>query len=826
MHSFIARFSYLLSAPVCARLTLAALVMTFCVSLTFGQEHRKPWTDRDEPMEEYDQPPALFYTTGVSPAMDAPFGGFVSHQVNVNSNGQNITGDAGNEPSIVVDPTNHNRMAIGWRQFNSVGSNFRQGGYGYTTDGGTTWTFPGVLENNVFRSDPVLFAQEDGKFFYNSLLQTFFDNIYRSLDFGATWTNLQPAGQNATGGDKQWHLIDNIPTSTGYHFQYQAWSTSGNNWQGRQFSRSTDGGVTWQSPVNIPGQPIWGTLDVDTNGNVFVGGEGNNFLCVRSSNAKNGTVTPSFDQSTVVDLGGDLGFSEPINPEGLVGQSFLYIDRSGTSTNNNIYMGACVIPTGFSTGSDFMFARSTNGGVSFSPPVRINDDPINHNKWHWQGTFGVAPNGRIDAVWLDTRNAANNNDSQLFYSYSTDAGATWAANVAVGPSFNPHIGYPQQNKMGDYMTIISDSTGGDVAYAATYNNEEDVYYVRVGPAGGPSPTPTPTPPATPTPTPTPPVTPTPTPPTTPTPTPPTTPTPTPTTTPTPPATPTPSPSPSPSVSPSPRTAFDYDGDHFADVSVFRPSEGAWYIMRSRDGFTVTTFGLSTDKIVPADLDGDTKTDLAVYRPSSGTWFIVNSSDASVRAVQFGTAEDLPTPADFDGDGHADIAVYRPSSGVWYRLDSSTGQFRATQFGISEDKPVAGDYDGDGRADIAVYRPSSGIWYRLNSSTGFSATQFGASGDLTTPADFDGDGRTDIAVYRPGNGSWYILRSTLGFMGLQFGISTDIPAAADFDGDGKADITVFRPSDNHWYRLNSLNGSFIATPFGVNGDRPTPAAFRY
>ena len=51
-------------------------------------------------------------------------------------------GDAANEPSICVDPTNRNKMAIGWRQFNSVSSNFRQGGWGYTTNGGTSWTFP------------------------------------------------------------------------------------------------------------------------------------------------------------------------------------------------------------------------------------------------------------------------------------------------------------------------------------------------------------------------------------------------------------------------------------------------------------------------------------------------------------------------------------------------------------------------------------------------------------------------------------------------------------------------------------------------------------
>ena len=94
----------------------------------------------------------------------------------------------------------------------------------------------------------------------------------------------------------------------------------------------------------------------------------------------------------------------------------------------------------------------------------------------------VAPNGRIDSVWLDTRNAANNTDSQLFYSFSTDGGVTWAPNVAVSSSFNPFLGYPNQNKLGDYLTIVSDNTGGNVAYAATFNGEEDVYYVRVAPA--------------------------------------------------------------------------------------------------------------------------------------------------------------------------------------------------------------------------------------------------------------------------------------------------------------------------------------------------------
>lgn len=61
---------------------------------------------------------------------------FYTIQVNVDENGNNIVGDAANEPSIAFDYTNPDRIAIGWRQFDDVSNNFRQAGYAYTTDGG------------------------------------------------------------------------------------------------------------------------------------------------------------------------------------------------------------------------------------------------------------------------------------------------------------------------------------------------------------------------------------------------------------------------------------------------------------------------------------------------------------------------------------------------------------------------------------------------------------------------------------------------------------------------------------------------------------------
>src|SRR5207302_71178 len=178
-------------------------------------------------------------------------------------------------------------------------------------------------------------------------------------------------------------------------------------------NRSTDAGVTWETPIDIPNEPIFGTLDVDSNGNLYVGGEGFDFRCARSSNAQFGNQTPVFDQVTPVNMGGDLA-GGGINPGGLDGQAFLAVDHSGTATNDNVYMLASVQPPGRST-TDVMFARSTDGGATFSAPVRVNDDD-NPSKWHWFGTFSVAPNGRLDAVWYDNRNA-NNLDSQLFYAY-------------------------------------------------------------------------------------------------------------------------------------------------------------------------------------------------------------------------------------------------------------------------------------------------------------------------------------------------------------------------------------------------------------------------
>jgi hypothetical protein len=274
------------------------------------------------------------------------------------------------------------------------------------------------------------------------------------------------------------------------------------------------------------------------------------------------------------------------------------------------------------------------------------------------------------------------------------------------------------------------------------------------------------------------------------------------------------------------TLYDYDGDGRADVSVFRPSEGNWYLLQSQNGLSTQNFGLNGDIITPGDFDGDGKTDLGVFRPSTGAWWYKSTINSGFYTVQFGTNGDIPLAEDFNGDGRADFVVYRPSSSTWYRL-SSTGQYAPIVFGTAGDIPLVADMDGDGKADPTIYRPSTGTWWYASSISGlFTALQWGSATDTPVPGDYDADGKTDPAYFRPSDGAWFILYSGTGYStytGVFWGTGGDRPVAADYDGDGKADIAIYRPSNAMWFIRQSSGGS-TGVNFGLSSDKPTPSAF--
>jgi hypothetical protein len=277
--------------------------------------------------------------------------------------------------------------------------------------------------------------------------------------------------------------------------------------------------------------------------------------------------------------------------------------------------------------------------------------------------------------------------------------------------------------------------------------------------------------------------------------------------------------------------IDFDGNGLTEATIFRPSNGTWYVKTTGFGGTLVTtqFGVSGDMPMAGDYDGDGRSDIAVFRPSSGDWFILRSSDQSFAGVHFGAAGDKAIPGDYDGDGTSDIAVYRPSNGGWYYLHSSDGSFHAVGFGISSDSPVPADLDGDGKVDITVFRPSEGAWYSLSSSTGaFSGRNWGSSGDIAVAADYDGDGKDDIAVWRPSNGSWFALRSYNGAMlALPWGTAGDIPVIGYAGGSNSGQSppyaipAIYRPGTGIFYAAFS---GFEGTPVGSGSDIPAASVY--
>lgn len=271
-------------------------------------------------------------------------------------------------------------------------------------------------------------------------------------------------------------------------------------------------------------------------------------------------------------------------------------------------------------------------------------------------------------------------------------------------------------------------------------------------------------------------------------------------------------------------AFDFDGDHKTDLSIFRPGPGEWWYQRSSDGGNAATqFGASSDKLTPGDFTGDGKADIAFWRPSTGFWYVLRSNDQTFYSFPFGTGGDTPAPADYDGDGKTDAAVFRPSDNTWY-ISKSGGGTIIQQFGISGDIPVTADYDGDGKSDLAIYRWTVGQWWINRSTAGVIAYQFGTNTDKVLPADYTGDGKADVAFWRPSTGEWFVLRSeNTTYYSFPFGLSTDVPAPGDYDGDGRFDAAIYRPSNSTWF-VNKSNGGTLIQTFGQTDDLPVPNAY--
>jgi hypothetical protein len=163
------------------------------------------------------------------------------------------------------------------------------------------------------------------------------------------------------------------------------------------------------------------------------------------------------------------------------------VDRSATKTDGDLYItwedGRFLLypdlesPFGRYGYANILISRSCDGGKTWSPPVRVNDDPValtnGRGTDHFQPAVGVDKTSKVAACWYDRRADSFNYKIARFCGISTNKGSTWTSTHVGLPSWPPiHATDAIVNPfyLGDYDTVVSDYTKTSSGFVGAFGN--------------------------------------------------------------------------------------------------------------------------------------------------------------------------------------------------------------------------------------------------------------------------------------------------------------------------------------------------------------------
>ncbi len=306
--------------------------------------------------------------------------------------------DTQSENSIFVDPNDNSKV------LNSNNSTTWSGGsvgsvlganYFNSNDYGENWTGSIQGAGGGNSGDPAALIGLDGRHYIGFIHSNYGQGVSYSTD-GYNWTSVLAGANDGYMNDKNHLWLDNSPISPYEGNVYDAWTDfSGGNDSRIEFVRSIDGGLTYSSPINV-------------------------------SSASNGYL----HQGVNINSG----------PNGEVYVIWTIYDNSSL---NEDAIG---------------FAKSLNGGVSFSPAVRIIDNTygirsagvsknqrVNSFPSMAVDISGGSYDGTIYVVWTNIGVPGTNTGTNrsIYLIKSEDQGATWSTPIRVnqGPNTNGKEAY-------------------------------------------------------------------------------------------------------------------------------------------------------------------------------------------------------------------------------------------------------------------------------------------------------------------------------------------------------------------------------------------------
>jgi hypothetical protein len=337
------------------------------------------------------------------------------------------------EPAIIINPNN--------TDIQFAASNLAN--YYVSTDAGATWTAQVLTSSLGVWGDFSLAIDSSGNFysFHLSNATSWIDRIVcqKSTDNGVTFNDGSHFGLN--GGkaqDKEWIVLDSDDNIYALWTEFDVYGSGNTNDKSRiLFSKSVDGAATWTTPVKVnevDGNCVDSDLTVEgavptigPNGEIYTVWAGPNGL--------------SFDKSLD---GGLTWLANDVIIDSMPG-GWDY-DISGIDRCNGLPITKCDLSEGAHHGTiyvnwsdqrngendtDVWLKKSTDGGDTWSDPIRVNDDGIGNQQFlTWMDIDQT--NGNIYIVFYDRRNYTDDN-TDVYLARSTDGGDTFQ-NILISES--------------------------------------------------------------------------------------------------------------------------------------------------------------------------------------------------------------------------------------------------------------------------------------------------------------------------------------------------------------------------------------------------------